>query len=301
MSAGRLFAHPPPILPKLPDSQDRAQVAVRSVATLPWTKTMMRAIPAQANDVGAIMLMRNFGCLAAAIAFCIAASPAAAQQSRTTSGLFGQTTTGPAAATGRTSTSPTTTGTTGGQTSTGNSTAPTNAANAAVGQENLATTAVQLSQTVGEFAGADAADTQNFLSRQTGPVRVTTNNLGSLQNLFSQSLQQLNQQTQRAARPQIRVPLRLGFQAAPVSQTHVRKFETNLSKLPGIRFIGPAEVTLEGRTAVLRGVVASEEDRRTAEALAKMEPEILAVKNELTVEASATTTPEPLPAATNSP
>ena len=255
------------------------------------------------------MLVRSSWLIVAFVSFCVCAGELNGQ-TRSTNGLFGQTNVGSGAATntGRStsttnpslsSTGGSTGGSSGGSAGGSNVQQPdtTNVAAGAASQNVAAQITTQ--QTAGSFAGADAADTQNFLSRQTGAVR-TTNNLSGLQNLFSQSLQQLNQQTQRSTRPQIRVPLRLGFQPAPVSQTHVRKFETRLARLPGIRFISAPEVVLEGRTAILRGVVASEDDRRLAEALAKMEPEILAVKNELTVETSATTA-EPLPAIPNSP
>jgi len=43
------------------------------------------------------------------------------------------------------------------------------------------------------------------------------------------------------------------------------------------------EVTIEGETAVLRGVVATEHDRRIAEQVARLEPGIRRVENLLTV------------------
>jgi hypothetical protein len=163
-----------------------------------------------------------------------------------------------------------------------------------------------LQQTQGAFVGADSADTTNFRSMQalqggTQGRAGANSGISQLQNLFSQGLQGLNQQSQRAVRPQIRVPLRLGFQPQPVSVASVRRFETSLTSLPGIRFIGPAEVVMEGRTAVLRGTVASDEDRRLAQALAMMEPEILAVKNELQVAPPTLAPAEVVPAAPAAP
>jgi hypothetical protein len=92
------------------------------------------------------------------------------------------------------------------------------------------------------------------------------------------------QQNQSQPAPQIRVALRLGFKPQPISTTRVQSFQSRLTKLPGMRFVGSAQVEMEGRTAVLRGKVASEEDRELAEALAKMEPDVLQVRNELEVE-----------------
>ena len=217
-------------------------------------------------------------------------------------GLFGSGSTGSGASASNRST------TTGGSSSTG-STGSTGGTSGGVtqgptpgSQSNVATDAManrqrfETTQVAGEFAGADAADTTNFLSRQTGTTRAT-NNLNGLQNLFSQGLQQLNQQSQRSTRPQIRVPLKMGFAPPPASLTRVQKFTGHLGKLPGIQFQGLPQIEMEDRTAVLRGVVASEEDRRLAEALAKMEPEVLAVRNELTVAAPAASTAEALPPA----
>lgn len=243
----------------------------------------------------------------------VTSRPAIAQ-SRTSAGLFGQTTTGTAASVGRTSggtisntgtlTNNTGTGSSGTSGGTGGGTT-TNTGNVAAesAANNLANQAIQLQQTPGQFVGADSQDAVNLRSMQAAGQSRTgaQSGMNQLQNLFSQGLQQLNQQTQRAARPQIRVPLRIGFQPQSVSVAHVRRFESHLAKLPAIRFIGPAQVVMEGRTAILRGTVATEDDRRLAERLAMMQPEILAVKNELQVDSSATTAspgPEALPPAT---
>jgi hypothetical protein len=236
-------------------------------------------------------------------------------QSRTSQGIFGSTTTGTAASVGRTtggtmSNTGSLTNNTGSQGTTGGggggsvgTTSNTgNVATQSV-ENNLANQAINLQQTPGQFVGADSQDAVNLRSMQAaGQIgQGGQGGLNQLQNLFSQSLQQLNQQTQRAARPQIRVPLRIGFQPQSVSLAHVRRFETNLVKLPGIRFIGPPEVVMDGRTAILRGTVATEDDRQLAARLAMMQPEVMAVRNELQVDSSATTAtgaPEALPPAT---
>jgi hypothetical protein len=163
--------------------------------------------------------------------------------------------------------------------------------------------AVTLTQQPGAFIGADSADARNVRSLQGNTSSRNNAGLGMLQNLFSQSQQQVNsnnQQGQSGSQPQIRVALRLGFRPAPVSTTGLQTFGTRLNQLPGIRWIGPAEVSLEGRTAVLRGTVASEDDRRLVEALAKMEPDVLDVRNELVVDSSGTTEEELPPPAPRS-
>ena len=119
-------------------------------------------------------------------------------------------------------------------------------------------------------------------------------NSNQFANLFSQigrSMNQggnFNQQGGRnAARSTIRIPLRLGFTPKPISAPlFIAKFESRLAKLPAISAIGPIRVTMDGSTAVLTGVVASEQDRQLAEGIALLEPEVETVRNELTVQAA---------------
>jgi hypothetical protein len=66
------------------------------------------------------------------------------------------------------------------------------------------------------------------------------------------------------------------------------------SSSPLSRF-GTIEVSLEGGTAVLRGTVASENERALAEQVAMLEPSISEVRNELTVQVPAVA-PRPTPA-----
>lgn len=173
-----------------------------------------------------------------------------------------------------------------------------------MGAQNVAATATQgtRQQTVGAFVGADSADALNPLSRQnvaganSAAARGGFSGLSQLQNLFSQQQNFNGGQNQAQAMPQIRVALRLGFRPQPVSTARMQTFQTRLTRLPALRFVGPVEVLMEGRTAVLRGKVASEEDRELAEALTKMEPDVQEVRNELEVADSPETTGETLPA-----
>jgi len=247
------------------------------------------------------MLARQFLTVAAMAAFSVVFASTAFGQSKTSSGMLGSRTTGTSASTGRSTTGSTSASGTSGAAAAGGSTG------ASAANPNVATTApqnvasgLQTTQQRGAFVGADSADITNArslqaLNGQTG--RATNNGASQLQNLFSQSLQQLNQSTQRTARPQIRVPLRMGFQPQPVSAAQGRRIEGTIGKLPAIRFIGPVQVEMQDRTAVLRGIVATEDDRRLAENLAKMEPEVLDVRNELRVDSTATAAEQLPPAA----
>lgn len=57
----------------------------------------------------------------------------------------------------------------------------------------------------------------------------------------------------------------------------------HLRRSPRIQWTGPWEVTMEGRTAVLQGDVASPQDRALAEALVQFEPGVSQVQNDLRV------------------
>ncbi len=71
----------------------------------------------------------------------------------------------------------------------------------------------------------------------------------------------------------------------PAARQREYKLENRLANTPNLRFLGPVEVSLEGRTAVLKGVVATERDRTLAGLLLTLEPGISQVRNDLTVAA----------------
>jgi osmotically-inducible protein OsmY len=87
---------------------------------------------------------------------------------------------------------------------------------------------------------------------------------------------------------QIRTTVRVGFEYAPTTGTGVSsKLQARLAQSSRIQFLSPVEVALNGPTATLRGVVASEHSRALAEQLARLEPGIWSVQNELEVVAPA--------------
>jgi BON domain len=140
------------------------------------------------------------------------------------------------------------------------------------------------------FVGASSATVANPFA--TGQAARATQNFNALtqlltqsrQNQFNQQQAQRSQRTTGQAQGQFRVPLRLGFEPQPIAtRTFTVQVSGRLMKIPGLSRVGPIEASLEGRTAVLRGTVATEADRQLAEGLARLEPEVLAVRNELVV------------------
>lgn len=154
------------------------------------------------------------------------------------------------------------------------------------------------------FVGADAGDAGNIMSMQ-GMQNQTQMN--SLQNAFSQFGRQnqqrnqnmnqnmnMNQRGQKPLRISITADISLRS-AASTPTTLGQQFQTRLTKLPGLERENSVRVTMEGRTAVLSGSVASDRDRKLVEGLALLEPGISAVQNELVVIEGASTVEE-LPA-----
>lgn len=153
---------------------------------------------------------------------------------------------------------------------------------------------------VGQSSGTSA---QNFLSSgRGGPGNQNFNALSQLatksrQNTFNRQQAQKAGRTGAQAQSQFRVPLKIGFVPRPPEGRTIGPIITGrLKKVPGMSQLGKIEASLEGdRTVVLRGTVATEADRQLAEGLARLEPEALAVRNELVVGSVPETTGEALP------
>lgn len=187
----------------------------------------------------------------------------------------------------------------GSSSSSGNSSSGSSGSGSGSGQSNLGTE-IQ----TGDFGAATPITRGAAIQRNTsGSYLINSNpdivggqpsgnNNNQFANLFSQIGRQMNQGGnfnqqggRNTVRPAIRIPLVLGFAPKPVSiPQFTAKFESRMAKLPGISAIGPIRVTMEGSTAVLTGVVASDQDRQLAEGVALLEPEVATVRNELTVQ-----------------
>jgi hypothetical protein len=253
--------------------------------------------------------LRSAGCLALAIGWSLAADNAALAQTSTssrgttTAGMFGSRTLGGSTSSNLQRTSGTTTagGTTGFGTSMG---LGAGATMGMAGQSAGGAGMAMPLQQQGGFVGASSANVTNFMSRAGttgtggfGGARGATGlgGLTGLRNLFSQQGRggfnsQAMQQFQRGGsrggqgQTQLRTPLRVGFEAPTMAPpAFAAGFTQRLTKVPGLNRAGRIAVEMEGRTAVLRGTVPSDSDRELAERLALLEPEVVAVRNELVV------------------
>ncbi len=89
-------------------------------------------------------------------------------------------------------------------------------------------------------------------------------------------------QNQNSDRPQIRATVKLGFDVpAPSSAEKSQTINERLSRIPSPMLQG-VTVSMQGRTAIIRGEVESPSDGKTIERLLSLEPGVDAVKNELT-------------------
>ena len=144
----------------------------------------------------------------------------------------------------------------------------------------------------GAFVGADNTDAGNALA-SGNTARNSLQGLQSLQSMFSQQSRGGNQPqngNNQKGKVQLRIPMKIAFTTKPIATTRATAaFQTRLTKLPAMQRAGRIAVTMEGETAVLRGMVATEADRSLATDLALMEPAISDVRNELVVDPAAST------------
>jgi hypothetical protein len=117
--------------------------------------------------------------------------------------------------------------------------------------------------------------------------------MGGFGNQFGMMNQQQSNQRGKA---NLRIPMRIGFRV-PVAQMAARsqQFATRVPKIPGFAQVRGLSVEMDGETAILRGTVESEEQRELMERMAKLEPGISAVRNELLVAAAESAPPGELP------
>jgi BON domain-containing protein len=159
------------------------------------------------------------------------------------------------------------------------------------GQINGAERFVRGTRQATDFVGTDTGDRRGFVGQ-----RQSRNRRPSLAALTLQPRPE-PKDTQAAAQvesnsstslyqPRLVIDPELIAQLPPATAS---KLEAHLAKCPAIQATEPLAVSVEGRTAVLQGVVASERDRELAAALVLFEPGISDVRNDLQVKSPAPT------------
>jgi hypothetical protein len=144
------------------------------------------------------------------------------------------------------------------------------------------------------FVGADISEVRGVGSATQGAAQGLQGMQARQRNqaAFNQFRQfdQLREQLQnmnnfgRNNRTQVRIGLTLGFAPPPAAATvSTAAMGLRLTQLPGLSLVGNPQVMLEGRTAVVRGTAASEQDREMVSRLLLLEPGISSVRNEMTL------------------
>ena len=110
--------------------------------------------------------------------------------------------------------------------------------------------------------------------------------MGAFGNMFGNQFGMNQGMNQNSGASKLRIPTRIGF-AAPstpaVATARSQKFAARIPKIPSFKGVSGLSVQMAGETAVIRGTVQSEEQRELVERLAKLEPGISGVQNELQV------------------
>lgn len=148
----------------------------------------------------------------------------------------------------------------------------------------------------GEVVGADIQDARDAMVA-TGAQRAgQTGQAGASPFGAGRGFQQTRRQVPRTGygarrtTGQVRARIRMGFSVArPAPAQLSSRLAQRLEKSSWLDAQSPIEVAFEQGTAILRGVVATEHDRALAEQMARLEPGIRQVQNQLTV--SQPTTP----------
>jgi len=88
----------------------------------------------------------------------------------------------------------------------------------------------------------------------------------------------------QASQPAIRTRLRSAVEVAPVPSSNLQQTaNSRLQRLPGNDQLRGVNVTVDGRTAVVDGVVPDDRSRRMSELLLRLEPGVSRIENRVTV------------------
>jgi hypothetical protein len=158
-----------------------------------------------------------------------------------------------------------------------------------------------LAQTAGErfqeggFVGRDAEDVRTSFDSQSGG-----RGPGGMMDMMIENLNEMRDarrrwREQNSQPPAIRVRLQPAFDVPvlPAGQANL-EIQSRLTRVMELRGVGSPQVELAGRTAVLRGTVATARDRALVERIASLEPGVSRVENLVRIQAPLVQ-PAPLP------
>lgn len=136
----------------------------------------------------------------------------------------------------------------------------------------------------GQFVGSDSRDTTNFMS-QIAAYSAIQSGLGRNNSNASNVNRQSGMSGMGNSRVTMpRIQQSVGFDyVPPKAETVDAVLQSRFALSPRLSRIGSIAVRMEGRTAILTGVVATAHDRALAEQLASLEAGVSGVRNELTI------------------
>jgi len=148
-----------------------------------------------------------------------------------------------------------------------------------------------------DFVGTDRTEVRDFVgleqSAVTGRVR------SAVEGLRIERAANANRQRAATGPTPLGIyepKLRIAFDyAPPAPETLAETIREDLQAAQGLEKLGSISVSVEGRTATLRGEVASERARKLAESFVLFEPGIERVRNELTLPRRETPPGQPIP------
>jgi hypothetical protein len=154
----------------------------------------------------------------------------------------------------------------------------------------------------GAFVGADSSEASNSYSQAVAGGQGAMGGMGGLgggmgNQMMMQAMrnqQQQNQQgKQQNGKNQLRPQLKAGFDIGPsLTTAFTSRQAARYLNLPALKGKGNIAVVMEGDTLVLQGQVQSAADRKLAEDLLSLEPEVTQVRNELEIVPRASSAPE---------
>ena len=139
----------------------------------------------------------------------------------------------------------------------------------------------------GQFVGSDTGDmSQTIFGNAAGGGNAGGPDLSGLANLANRNANRGRTGGGQSGQNRVSYStgLKVGFEyRLPTAPALSSRIEERLAKMSLGEDYGPLEVTLEGRTATIRGVVATRRERDLVGHLVRMEPGISTVENEVTL------------------
>ncbi len=133
------------------------------------------------------------------------------------------------------------------------------------------------------FVGRDAADMQATFSQMGRAGAQYFNSMNRAMNHSNRRQRQTATTTQNPPQP-MRVEVHVAFSTPQLAPSQLAEgIRTRLTKILADHHMSQPILTLQGDTAVISGVAASEDERAVIEQLISLEPGVRAVQNEMTV------------------